>query len=310
MSFDLTRLAWDVKGIDAQARLVLLLLADVADNGGNCWPSVAFMAEKTGLGERAIRYRLTQLTESGLVSRTRRHRPDGTLGTYDYILHLPACGAASPPACGAAQEPTISEPTNSSSLRSEEEVQSQVVARTHNPTAGAEAAKAYWDWHVADRSVAPTQTFLALRAVARSLAKRGYTDDEIVDAMKLTKVMTAKAVSDEAAAARHAKAETVNTQRIPAGVVRAFAKCDNWFHSRGVMMTPADRQRWMRLCAAQVNFGFGVGETMLRMAVALRDQNESVWALSDAKIDRFPGEPADYPDAMERAYRNRHWSAR
>ena len=62
------------------------------------------------------------LTAGGLLSLKRRHRKDGSLGSYEYTVHLPAPHAASPPACGAAHESTSPEATISSSLRSEEEL--------------------------------------------------------------------------------------------------------------------------------------------------------------------------------------------
>ena len=311
MSFNLSREAWEVKGLDAQARLVLLLLADVANEAGGCWPSIKYMAEKTGLGERVIRYRLVELTEMKLLSRTRRHRADGSLGTYDYQLHLPACGAGSPAACGAAQEPTIPEATTiSSSLRSEEGLiaETRVDTREHGTPQG--IAKEYHDWHVADSGRQPTTEFMALFGIAKRMLKSGYQHDEIVDAMKLTKVMNAKGVADAAAELKHKRDGTTNTRAVPASIVRAFAKCEPWFERRGIMQTKEERAYWMRLCATQVSLGYGPGEIMLRMAVALRANNATTFALSDAKVDRFNGELADYPDAMERAYTNRAWSAK
>lgn len=306
MSFNLIRDAWDVKGLDAQSRLVLLLLADVADEAGVCWPSVAFISERTGLGDRAIRYRLTELDDLGLLSRTRRHRRDGSLSTYTFRLHLPACGAGSPPACGAAHEPTMSEPTISSSLRSEEELNSQVATVASTPRA---VVGAFWEWHKSDRGAEPSTDYLGLVSIARNMLKRGYTSDEIVDAMKTTKVMTAKAVSDEAAKQKHAREATTTTQSIPASIVRAFAKCEPWFERHGLMQTSSEKADWMLLCATQIRLGYGHGETMMRLAVALRSGNNSPFALTDANVDRFNGEPADYPDAMERAYTNRAWRA-
>ena len=310
MSFNLTRMAWDVVGLDAPSRLVLLALADIADEDGVCWPSVRHLADKTGLGDRAIRSRLAGFEACGLLSRSRRHRSDGTLSTYRFELSLAAPHAASPPAPPAAQEPTISEPTMSSSLRSEDGLNAESRLDTPQRPSPTSIAQEYWRWHVDDRGRTPTMTFLALQGVTGALFRAGYTPDEIIDAMKFTKVMTAKAVADQAAAQKHAREQTTNTQAIPAAVVRAFAKCEPWFNKRGFMSTSAERGRWMRLCASQISFGYGPGETMLRMAVVLRTGDSLPFALSNANVDRFNGEPADYPDAMERAYVNQFWSAK
>lgn len=199
----------------------------------------------------------------------------------------------------------------SSSLRSEDELiaETRVDTRDSRDLPG-EIAKEYCDWHVADSGKQPTTKYLALRSIAKALLKAGYERDEIIDAMKLTKVMNAKSVADVAGESKHKREGTASGRAIPASIVRAFAKCEPWFERRGIMQTQEERAYWMRLCATQVSLGYGPGEIMLRMAVALRANNATTFALSDAKVDRFNGEIADYPDAMERAYTNRAWSAK
>ena len=198
----------------------------------------------------------------------------------------------------------------SSSLRSEEELNAESRVDTQERITPTTIAREYWDWHVEDRGKPPTQTFLVLQGLAKLLVKAGYSRDEIIDAMKATKWMNAMALTAVAAEQKHKRDDTPNTQAIPAAIVRAFAKCEPWFQRRDLMRRPTESIYWMRLCASQVNFGYGPGETMLRMAVALRTGNATTFALSDAKVERFNGELADYPDAMERAYVNQAWSAR
>lgn len=197
----------------------------------------------------------------------------------------------------------------SSSLRSEEELDVQV--REHTPVAEPEPeiAKEFWDWHVADRGKEPVTKFMALRSVAKVLQKRGYGRDEIIDAMKTSRLMTAKSLSDEIAAKRHAAEGTVNTAAIPQALVRAWVRAKPWIKGK-VDASDETLDYWLRCCAAQMRFGYGVGETMIRFAVALRANNVTSFGLTDVQgVDRFAGELADYPDAMERAWRNRYWRA-
>jgi len=197
----------------------------------------------------------------------------------------------------------------SSSLRSEEELDAQV--REHTPVAEPEPeiAKEFWDWHVADRGKEPVTKFMALRSVAKVLQKRGYGRDEIIDAMKTARLMTAKSLSDEIAAKRHAAEGTVNTAAIPQALVRAWVRAKPWIKGK-VDASDETLDYWLRCCAAQMRFGYGVGETMIRFAVALRANNVTSFGLTDVQgVDRFVGELADYPDAMERAWRNRYWRA-
>lgn len=203
-----------------------------------------------------------------------------------------------------------------SSLRSEED-QTQVSTRNQEkPTAVAvKAAQEYVDWHRSERQSDPVSPFQALRSVATALAKKGYTSDEIVDGFKETRVMSAKAVQDIIDRARAAAEGRTVGPAIPQSVLRAFLSARQWLIDHGV--TVEQLPALMQMVAGfHLAHGFGVGEMMLRLAVALREQPDSMAAMDEfrgrlwrAQVDRFPGELADYPDAMERAYRNRYWRA-
>lgn len=268
-------------------------------------------------GRDAIRSALAELEAAGYIHRQRVQDPaTGFWSSTCEIHETPKTDSQA-----SVARPSVSQASStnngeldteqqSSSLRSEEELIAETRVDTQEQPTPTSIAQEYWKWHVEDRGRAPTQNFLALQSITKSLSKAGYTSDEIVDAMKATKVMTAKAVTDVAGEQKHKRDDTPNTQAIPAAIVRAFAKCELWFERRGFMQKQSEKAYWMRLCASQTNFGYGPGETMLRMAVALRNNNATTFALTDAKIERFNGELADYPDAMERAYVNQAWSAR
>ena len=296
MSFDLSREAWSVPDLDAPARLVLLALADIANDAGECWPGVALLSDRTGLGERSIRARLKAFEERGLISRERRHRKDGSLGTYRYSLHLAAPHAGGLAAPGAAHEPISSEPTSSSSLRSEEGVPHQV-------------ARDYWDWYkIEHNGLRPTIDFLPLRGVVKRLLKSGHEPDAIIDAMKTSKAWTAKALSQEIARRRADIDRTAVGGAIPHAIVRAFAKAAPFFERHQIEREAV--HYWMRRAGLAASGGYGPGETMIRVALAVRAENATTWALMDAQVPRFEGELDDYADAMERAWTNRRWSVR
>lgn len=69
-------------------KLVLLLLADYADDEGHCWPFVETVAEKAEMGEKSVRRHLKKLEKLGLLERTRERRADGTMGGYEYWLSI------------------------------------------------------------------------------------------------------------------------------------------------------------------------------------------------------------------------------
>jgi hypothetical protein len=86
MSLDATRWAWRVPVKTAGQRLVLLNLADRANENGQCWPSQKRIARDTCLGERSVRSRLAELQALGLIRR--QHRSSGAGKTSDLTTLL------------------------------------------------------------------------------------------------------------------------------------------------------------------------------------------------------------------------------
>ena len=68
MSIKVSDWAWTVDGLDAGAKLVLLALADHADDTGLCWPSLERLAERTGRNRSTVQRSLRALVGLGLVS--------------------------------------------------------------------------------------------------------------------------------------------------------------------------------------------------------------------------------------------------
>lgn len=80
MSIKLMTVVWEMADLTAGAKLVLLALADQAnDQGTHCFPSVQTICRRCGQGERTVRRILTDLEAAGHI--TRQHR-DGTSTQY------------------------------------------------------------------------------------------------------------------------------------------------------------------------------------------------------------------------------------
>lgn len=60
--------------IKAAPKLVLIALADQADDDGYCWPSIGSLMARTGMSERAIQGHLADLEEAGAITRRRRRQ--------------------------------------------------------------------------------------------------------------------------------------------------------------------------------------------------------------------------------------------
>ena len=59
---------WDIEGIDSSECLVLISLADHADDQGRCYPSIARLAKRTKLSGRGVQKVITRLIEKGFVT--------------------------------------------------------------------------------------------------------------------------------------------------------------------------------------------------------------------------------------------------
>jgi hypothetical protein len=79
--------AFDVRGLDPWAQLVLLHLAN-HHNGqtGRCDPSLVGLAEGTGMSKRAVQDKLALLDDRGLI--TRQRTKGGKGHRTSYLLHI------------------------------------------------------------------------------------------------------------------------------------------------------------------------------------------------------------------------------
>lgn len=85
--------AWDVDGITPTEKLVLLAIADNADDDGYAWPGVETLCAKTCLKRRAVLKALGHLESTGFLERSARYRGRGTQGgrtSNGYRLRLSA----------------------------------------------------------------------------------------------------------------------------------------------------------------------------------------------------------------------------
>lgn len=70
--------AWDCRGLTPAQRLVLLALAEHADEAGGCWPSLSRLAARAEVDRRTVTRCLAALEARGLIHRA-RSRPQRTL---------------------------------------------------------------------------------------------------------------------------------------------------------------------------------------------------------------------------------------
>jgi hypothetical protein len=74
MSVHVSSVVWKWDAPDPHSKLVLLKLADNADDDGRCWPSLQRIERETGLSHSTVCDRLRKLEEAGVIDR----RPGGS----------------------------------------------------------------------------------------------------------------------------------------------------------------------------------------------------------------------------------------
>lgn len=77
--------AWHIN-LPSSPKLLLMALADIANDVGVCWPSVRHLATKCSLSERAVRTYLADLERSGCLKIERRFREDGSQASNRYVV--------------------------------------------------------------------------------------------------------------------------------------------------------------------------------------------------------------------------------
>lgn len=79
--------AWRQK-LSPTPKLILMALADAANDTGVCWPSVSTLATKCCVSVRTVRRVLQKLVERGLMISEQRYRGDGCCASNRYRLLL------------------------------------------------------------------------------------------------------------------------------------------------------------------------------------------------------------------------------
>lgn len=100
--------AFECRGLNPSQKLVLLKLADNANDDGLCWPSKAHIIEQTGLSRSTVRRCVRQLAAAGLLSIDHRYTVEGEPTSNLYQLHLGGGSTMNPP--GSTMTPGVGSP--------------------------------------------------------------------------------------------------------------------------------------------------------------------------------------------------------
>ena len=89
MSIAALNWAWSQECPTPTSKLVLLALADKANDDGECWPGMSTVAEMAGVSVRQVSTHLARLEDEGLLVRRRKRNARGWLGSYTFHLNVP-----------------------------------------------------------------------------------------------------------------------------------------------------------------------------------------------------------------------------
>jgi hypothetical protein len=87
--------AWDQQ-LSPTPKLILMALADAANDCGVCWPSVSTLARKCCVSIRTVRRVMQKLAARRLLLTEQRYRKDGSCSSNRYQLHLEGGDRLSP----------------------------------------------------------------------------------------------------------------------------------------------------------------------------------------------------------------------
>ena len=164
-------LAWEIV-LPASDKLVLLALADYANDDGGCWPSMATLARKCSKGERTIQGAIKSLVEAGHMS---RKETPGKGCHYTIHPRSNCAPAESAPPQKTAQTPAESadKPSKRTIIRNERESAgakidpaSAMPAKPVKPTKAAKAKRTVGVDHPLPDGWKPSLTPDALRIIA------------------------------------------------------------------------------------------------------------------------------------------------
>lgn len=206
MSYKQLSPAWEAN-LPCPSKLVLISLADQANDDGVCWPSIATLTRRTGLDERSIFRHLATLEKLGHLHREQRpgrsnvyhvhpiSTPDNTVTTTtpdksvtpDYVSPPPL--TESHPTPDRESPITVIEPKCEPTLPSLSTLQAKVdpatraAARLNGKRQAIDEVMAYMNLQARRnyRVVNPNGTYTAHADVIYRRLKEGYTPRQLKD---------------------------------------------------------------------------------------------------------------------------------
>lgn len=88
MSVKVMSLVWDSPAFAGNSKLVMLCLADYANDEGLCWPSIGSIERKCSVSRSTVKAQLKKLENEGFLSIQRRRKEDGDNENNLYYINV------------------------------------------------------------------------------------------------------------------------------------------------------------------------------------------------------------------------------
>ncbi len=107
MSVHVTSWAWKQPLVDHGQKLVLLKLADNANDDGVCWPSQRTLAAECSMGERTVNRKIAELEAAGYLAIRRRGKRKSNVYTLQVIGQSGVTLESDTPTVAVPKEPSL-----------------------------------------------------------------------------------------------------------------------------------------------------------------------------------------------------------
>ena len=180
MSMLLMVKAMETKVGNPLRKLVLIKLADNANDKGECWPSYQHIADQCEISRRSVINHIKDLVEAGflrVVHRKGEHKPNAS---NLYIISFDGAGAALPPSAGDSPASAGAAPPHSAGAapRTSHSFEPVKEPKPLSHCAGAfETFEMNWEWEPAAKTVAFA---LSRSAVPMPVAELLASDAELI----------------------------------------------------------------------------------------------------------------------------------
>lgn len=268
-------------------------------------------------GRDAVRAAMKELETCGYLRREKQHLENGQFVSVSWVYEAPAPGNPA-----SVDQASVDQAVSNKELSERTERKKDAAAPPEPSLERALAQEVVIEWWES-LSKKPSTGMIAFVKLGERLLVKGWTQDELRAGIKASAFRT----KDLEAWKRGRAAEPViNPTAVDPSIVRAWAEIEPWVLSKGERgrLLIDNKSRVLPALVTLKRWGYGVGESLIRLAVAIRyapdyalcwdpkylaDDQHRVVRFEGSVLDEFAAgsKHLSLVECMERAYSNQRW---